>query len=63
MKLELRMRWSRDTKNTKMFEEVNASGQPAESGEAVIGRMYIQKSALPDPAPRTIRVTVEHEEP
>ncbi len=44
----------KETKNTIRYAEKPEAGKPP-----VIGTIYIQKWALPDPTPQIITVTVE----
>jgi len=44
----------KETKNTIRYTEKPEAGKPP-----VIGTIYIQKWALPEPMPQTIAVTVE----
>lgn len=48
------------TKNTHRFEEMDiAANKPKEKGEWVIGKIYIQKSHLPDHIPDKIAMLLE----
>ena len=47
----------KETKNTMRYTE-----QPVKGSPAIVGTLYIQKWALPQPAPTTITVTIEASE-
>lgn len=47
----------KETKNTWRYKE-----QPEDDKPVMIGPLYIQKSTLGDPAPKTIKVTISFEE-
>lgn len=53
--LSISFEFERSTKNTHRFAEV------AEEGEAVIGTLYIQKSAIGEEPPESITVTISAE--
>ena len=48
----LRFTKEKETKNTIRYQEVK------ESGEIVIGPLYIQKNFLPEKTPETIKITI-----
>jgi hypothetical protein len=49
----------RDTKNTFVFAECDATGSPLERDVAVIPSLYIAKRAFPDGAPARLVVRIE----
>ena len=55
-KLELTFVYEKPTKNTVRYRE-ESSGE-----DAAVGTLYIQKSALGEPAPQRLRVVIEPEE-
>ena len=48
------------TKRTVRYEEIDVeTGKPLEIQAAVIGKIYVKKSALGDVAPHELKVTLE----
>ncbi|MBD3387436.1 MAG: hypothetical protein GF414_00650 [Candidatus Altiarchaeales archaeon] len=56
--LKIRFEFERETKNTVRFQEVENSAE----AEKAVGTLYIQKSVLGDPYPKSVVVTVETED-
>jgi len=48
----------RETKNTHVFNEVDAKGNVLEVADAVVGAIYVKKSAIGDAAPESITVNI-----
>ena len=48
----------RETKNTHVFNEVDAKGNVLEVADAVVGAIYLKKSAIGETAPESISVTI-----
>lgn len=57
-RLELKFSYEKETKNTIRYQE--ELGDVAHSSRDVaVGTLYIQKSALGEPVPQRLRVTIE----
>ncbi len=58
--MKIRMKYKKSTKNTFVFNEIDAMGNEVKSINAKIPSLYIRKTALKGPA-QIITVTVEVE--
>ena len=59
-KLVLKFTYEKETKNTIRYKE--ELGDEAHSGRDIaVGSLYIQKEALGEPTPQTLKVTIEGE--
>lgn len=52
------MRKEKETKNAVRYQEVDKDGIAVEVRDAMIGASYAKKTALPDPYPEEITVTM-----
>lgn len=55
----VRFMWAKETPGTHQYQEVDASGHTIRGAEgAIIGALYVRKSALRGAAPTKLEVTV-----
>lgn len=57
--MQVRMVLERETKGAVRYKEVNPDGSATLLGDAVIGTLYIRKTALHGIVPQEITVTVD----
>ena len=56
MKLKMKFKCEKKTKNTVRYQEVDNAGEPTDS--PLVGTLYVQKSALGKDYPQNLRVTI-----
>jgi hypothetical protein len=59
-KLELKFVYERETRNTIRYQE-ELGDETYSSRDIAVGTIYVQKEALGEPAPRSLKVTIEPE--
>jgi hypothetical protein len=57
MKLTINFKLEKKTKNTGRYQEIDNNDEPSVS--PLVGTVYVQKSALGDPVPQILQVTIE----
>ncbi len=58
MSIELTFSQEKDTKNTVRYQETECKIDGT-LAEAAVGTLYVQKTALGSPPPKTLKVTIE----
>ena len=58
MAIEVIFEQERDTKNTVRYQEVQCKVDGIDA-ELAVGTLYVQKTALGDPPPEKLKVTIE----
>lgn len=55
---QVALQLEKETKGALRYQEVGPSGAPVELADAVIGTLYVRKSAMEGKTPEAISVTV-----
>lgn len=58
-KITVNFAFETETKNKFRFAEVDAKGEPLEQKDAVVGTLYVSKTALGGNAPKTLSIEIE----
>lgn len=60
MRHVLTFAFEKSTKNTHRFSELDAGGAPADQTGAIVGSLYVKRSAFPTAEPpKSLTVTIE----
>ena len=59
MKMTLLFTQERETKGAVRYQEVNEAGEVENLREYAIGTLYLRKSALKEPWPKALRITID----